>query len=150
MQWLLRSSTGPASRRARIRRGATALALVTVAMTAAFDSPNPFSAARVTLLYVGASDCAPCRSWQRGGGARFHDSAAFARVSYREVKAPHLRDVLDDANWPADLRRYRDRLGRNAAVPLWLVILDHDVLAEGFGEEQWNRRILPLVTVLAR
>lgn len=131
-----------------MRVGATAVVFLVVAVTTAFDSPNRLDAARVTLLYVGAADCAPCRSWQLGSGARFRDSAAFARISYREVKAPHLRDVLEDANWPAELRRYRNRLGRNAAVPLWLLMLDGDVVAEGFGEEQWNRTILPRVRQL--
>jgi len=127
-----------------------ALVLVAVALTAAFDSVSPLDARRVTLLYVGASDCAPCRAWHHGSGAQFRRSAAFARVAYREVTSSHLRDILDDSNWPADLRRYRDGLGRDSAVPLWLVILDGGIIAEGFGEEQWSRTILPSVRMLAR
>ena len=133
-----------------MRVGATLVAAVLAGMVVAFDSRNPLDAARITLLYVGASDCAPCRSWQDESGARFRKSDEFSRLSFREVKSPHLRDVLDDANWPADLRRYRNRLGRDAGVPLWFVILDGSVIAEGFGEAQWNGKILPRIRTLAR
>ena len=150
MQWPRRFYSAPARRRAFVRFGATVIVLGLASLTVAFDSANPLDAARVTLLYVGASDCAPCRSWQQDSGARFRHSTEFARLSYREVKSPHLRDVLDDANWPADLRRYRDRLGRDAGVPLWLVILDGSVIAEGFGTAQWNGTILPRIRTLAR
>jgi hypothetical protein len=133
-----------------MRRGMTGVALIAVALTSAFDSTNPLGAARVTLVYVGAADCAPCRAWQRDRAMEFRSSDSFARLSYREVKSAHLRDILDDASWPADLRRYRDRLGRNAAVPLWLVLLDGAVVAEGFGEAQWTGTILPRVRMLTR
>jgi len=150
MQWSCRQHSEPASRRALVRFGTTLVAVIMSGMAVAFDTINPLDTARITLLYVGASDCAPCRSWQRESGARFRQSDAFSRLSYREVRSPHLRDVLDDANWPVDLRRYRDRLGRDAGVPLWFVILDGSVIVEGFGETQWNDRILPRIRMLAR
>ena len=133
-----------------MRYGMIAVACAAIALTAAFDSENPLRAARVTLLYVGAADCAPCRSWQRGNGARFRESDAFTRLTYREVKSPHLHDVLDDAHWASDLRGYRDRLGPNTAVPLWLVILDGAVVAEGYGETQWASTILPQIRAMTR
>lgn len=133
-----------------MRAGATLLAVVVSGMAVAFDTTNPLDAGRITLLYVGAWDCAPCRSWQKESGARFRESDEFSRLSYREVKSPHLRDVLDDVNWPADLRGYRDSLDRNTAVPLWLIILDGGVIAQGFGETQWSERILPRIRTLAR
>ncbi len=60
------------------------------------------------LLYVGADDCPPCRSWQQGAGAAFRTTPEFAQVVYREVKSPTLHDVLKDEHWPDDLRAYRE------------------------------------------
>jgi len=104
----------------------------------------------LTLVYVGADDCAPCRTWQQGAGAAFRSSAEFARVSYREVRPPTLLDALKDEYWPEDLRLYRDRLGRGAGVPLWLVIVDDEVIERGFGASQWHGTVLPKLKSLLR
>ena len=120
------------------------------AMTAAWDSPNSARPSKVTLLYVGASDCAPCRAWQNGEGTRFRASAEFARVTYREVKSPTLRDALNDAHWPDDLRGYRGQLGPAAGVPLWLIIGDEEILGRGFGASQWRDVVLPRIRALTR
>lgn len=104
----------------------------------------------VTLLYVGADSCAPCRTWQQGAGAAFRSSAEFAHVTYREVKSPTLLDVLEDEYWPEDLRWYRDRLGRGAGVPLWLLISNDEIVEQGFGASQWHGTVLPKLKSLLR
>jgi hypothetical protein len=35
----------------------------------------------VTLVYVGAENCAPCDIWQRNQGTAFHGSAEFRRLA---------------------------------------------------------------------
>ncbi len=105
--------------------------------------PQPANGHEVTLLYVGAEDCAPCRSWQRGAGAAFRSSLEFRRVSYRQVESPTVLDLLKDEYWPDDLREYRDRLDRGAGVPLWLIISDREIVERAFGETQWNSAVLP-------
>jgi hypothetical protein len=102
------------------------------------------------LLYVGADDCVPCRTWQGGAGEAFRTSPEFARVSYREVKSPTLFDVLGDEHWPEDLRGYRDQLGPAAGVPLWLVIADREIVERGFGASQWHGAVLPKLKSLLR
>jgi hypothetical protein len=102
------------------------------------------------LLYVGASDCAPCRAWQNDEAIRFRSSAEFSRLDYREVKSPTLRDVLRDEHWPDDLRAYRARLGRATPVPLWLIIADDRVVADAFGTAGWTSRILPYLRATLR
>ena len=103
----------------------------------------------VTLVYVGADDCAPCRAWQLTERKQFQASAEFVQLNYREVKSSTLRDVLDDECWPEDPRSYRDRLGR-AGVPLWLVISGEEVVERGFGASQWHTAVLPRVKSLLR
>jgi hypothetical protein len=102
---------------------------------------------QITLLYVGAED-APCRAWQQHEKIAFGASAEFARISYREVKSPTLLDLLEDENWPQDLRSYRDRLGPDAGVPLWLVIADGEVVDRGMGPSQWQSDVLPKIREL--
>jgi hypothetical protein len=103
-----------------------------------------------TVLYIGAEDCGPCRTWQRGDGAAFRSSAEFARISYREVTSPRLMDLLKDEYWPEDLRRYRGRLGGGAGVPMWLVVVDDEIVERSLGARQWRERALPRITALLR
>jgi hypothetical protein len=111
---------------------------------------RPARAKNVMLLYVGAEDCAPCRAWQRGEGAAFLASAEFPRITYREVKSPHLYDVLKDESWPDDLRVYRNGLRRSDGVPLWLVVADHRIVEQHFGAAAWNASVLPVIKSLLR
>lgn len=133
---------------------ACAALLASSALTSLFlvDSSAPFRAGTqdITLLYVGADDCAPCRAWQRGDGAAFRSSPEFTRVTYREIKAKALFDVLRDEHWPDDLKSYRDRLERRAGVPLWLIVLDGQIVEQEFGASQWRQAVLPKLRSLLR
>jgi hypothetical protein len=102
----------------------------------------------VTVLYVGAADCAPCRAWRRGPGAAFRASDDFARLAWREVEASTLFDVLSDEVWPVDLRAYRARIDATMGVPLWIVVADGRVAAQGFGASQWTDELLPAIRQL--
>lgn len=106
---------------------------------------GPARAADITLIYVGAEDCAPCRVWQNGDGAAFRRSADFTRIAYVEVKSPHLHDVLKDENWPAGIRSYRSLLKRSDGVPLWLVLENAEVIEQRFGPAAWRANILPAI-----
>jgi hypothetical protein len=99
------------------------------------------------LIYVGADDCAPCKVWQRD---RIGEVAKFERVKFREVKSPALLDVMKDANWPEDLRPFRSRIMKGAAVPLWLVVLDDEIVVQSFGLAQWDKTIVPYLRGLSR
>src|SRR4051794_34705089 len=115
---------------------ASLIFLAPMLVTLVLHGDAPRRAQAVTLLYVGAEDCAPCRVWQRGLGASFRASPEFAALSYREVKSPTLHAVLDDTQWPADLQGYRQNLGPDVGVPLWLIIADERVRMKAYGESQ--------------
>lgn len=137
------------------RTGRAAVAVLTPVGLAAvlgwgWLSLTPPAAGSLTLVYVGAEDCAPCRSWQRVEGTTFRAAPEFAHVIYREVKSPTARDVLNDDYWPDDLRGYRDRLGRGAGVPLWLVISDDEIVERAFGASQWHSAVLPRIKSMSR
>jgi hypothetical protein len=112
--------------------------------------PSPSTRSDITLVYVGAEDCAPCGKWQREDGTAFRSSGEFAQVTYREVKSPALFDLLKDEHWPQDLRRYREKLAPGAGVPLWLVLADGEVVDQHFGAAQWKSAVLPKIRSLLR
>jgi hypothetical protein len=102
------------------------------------------------LIYVGAEDCAACRVWQRVDAATFRSSSEYSRITYREVKSSSTLDVLKDEHWPDDLRPYRDRLGRGAGVPLWLLVADGELVQQALGARQWKEAMLPKLKSLVR
>ena len=120
-------------------------AMSAIAATLLVMHAPPARRADLKLIYVGADDCAPCRAWQNADGAAFRRSAEFARVTYIEVKAAHLRDVLNDENWPEQIRGLKDRLKKSDGVPLWLVVSDDVVVERGFGAAAWRANILPAI-----
>ena len=145
-------SDAAASQNNRRRAWTASLCLGGFAATAAIvaallvsHADRPARAADITLIYVGADDCAPCRFWQNGDGAAFRQSADFARIAYVEVKSPHLHDVLKDENWPAEIRFYRSLLKRSDGVPLWLVLSNTEVIEQRFGPAAWRANILPAI-----
>lgn len=133
-----------------VRRCKLAAVLTIVAATIAWDAPRIARTALPTLIYVGAADCAPCRTWQSTEEAQFRASPQFAKVIYREVKSPTLRGLLGDEYWPADLRVFRDRLGRHVGAPMWLVVGDNEILRKGLGAGQWRDDIVPFIKAVTR
>jgi hypothetical protein len=97
----------------------------------------------MTLVYVGADDCPPCKTWQRGDGDLFRHSALYDRLVYREVRSAALYDILNDEFWPNDLRDLRDDLGPGTGIPLFIVTVDHHVILRGYGLTEWRTKILP-------
>jgi hypothetical protein len=147
----IRFVAAPTHRSARFRRTlAGAGAVVAIAAMAVWAGRGAERKPDVMLLYVGAEDCAPCRAWQNGEGVAFQASAEFQRITYREIKSPHLLDVMKDENWPDEIRGYRDSLRRSDGVPLWLVVADHKIVEQRFGAAEWRARILPAIKSLLR
>lgn len=122
--------------------------LVLIAILTLTNLATTKAAKKITLVYVGADNCAPCESWQHNQGAAFRNSTEFQRLAYREVKSPNLFDILHDNYWPEDLRLYRQAISRNAGVPLWLVIADDQLVMQRAGVSQWQESVFPKIKSL--
>ena len=134
--------------RAAAAVAAVALAATGLAASSRIGSRIPQQ--HVTVLYVGADDCAPCRVWRREHWARFQASPEFARLAYREVTSPKLFDLLDDDHWPEELRAYRGTLSRSSGVPVWLVVTNNEIVLTARGLRQWEEVALPKIRSLVR
>ena len=139
----------------RKSRLALAIFIVTAAALAAYHLHATSVSARhhpqrIMLVYVGAEDCAPCRSWERSAEPAFRASMLSSRITYRVVKSPTLFAVLADENWPDDLKPLRAQLRPEAGVPLWMIIADDRLLTQAFGETQWRESIMPRMSTLLK
>lgn len=124
------------------------IALPGILFGSALRSDTPRQDREIMVIYVGAEDCAPCRQWQGGMGVKFRASIEFEHLRYREVKSPKLHELLTDKVWPEDLRGYRQHIDQTMAVPLWLVLLNGEVVAQGFGASQWAETVMPTLRQL--
>lgn len=134
----------------RAARVALLLAVAAIGLSGLYRDQAAVHAQQVTLIYVGAKNCGPCRTWQREAGAAFRASAQFSRLTYREVNAPTLFDVLKDEHWPTELRALRDTLDTRFGVPYWFVVADDKVVMTAGGLSQWTSAVLPTIKVLVR
>jgi len=116
------------------------------------DAPREAFGARgpLTVVYVGAEDCGPCRIWRRDARPAFLDSGEFARLRYREVIAPRLRDLLAEEGWPAELAMVRARVRAQPGAPQWFVLRDGRLVTADAGLSAWRRAIWPAIRVAVR
>jgi hypothetical protein len=114
------------------------------------DSTPQNTPARITVVYVGADDCAPCKVWQRVHWPQFSSSPEFVRLTYRELTSPKLFDLLSDERWPESLRDLRGEFDRTPGAPMWFVLNGEELLVTARGLRQWEEEALPRIRLLAR
>jgi len=120
-----------------------ALAVSASALCLAGSAERILASGPMTVVYVGADDCQPCKVWQRGDGEVFRHSAPYQHLVYREVRSPRLFDLMDDEYWPDDLRGLRSELGKGTGVPLWIVTSDRGTVVRAQGLTEWRTKVLP-------
>ena len=99
----------------------------------------------ITLVYIGADDCAPCQTWRKRELPKWQASATRGKVDFRMVMAAHFRNVVDPYYWPDDLLWIKDDAHVSNASPQYVVAKDGKVLLRGFGVQSWQSRVLPLL-----
>lgn len=103
----------------------------------------------ITVVYVGAEDCAPCRAWRRDERPAFLSSSVFPNITYREVIASRLHDLLAQAQWPADLEFLRQQVRSRPGAPQWFVVEDGRVTTWEAGLSAWRRAVWPTIRLQA-
>jgi len=141
----------PAAQRRRLAGIIASFVVAAVAIAAAsarYDALRDTSPANVTVIYIGADDCAPCRVWQRERRPQFVASTDFQRISFREVRSAKLFELLNDEYWPQDLRHYRNTLDGSAGAPLWFIVANDNITLTARGLSEWNQLALPKIRSL--
>jgi len=99
----------------------------------------------LTVIYVGADDCGPCRIWRRDERPDFFGSSAFQKIKYREVIASRLYDLLAESQWPADLTFLREQVRTRPGAPQWFIIQDGHIITWEAGLSAWQRVVWPVI-----
>lgn len=141
---------GRATAIARIAAVVTFTGFPLAALAAFVIAKQPFAPpGPVTLVYVGAEDCAPCKVWKRDREPALQAAPFAGRLNYEKVISPQLSRVLSDENWPEHLRPLRSRFEAVGGVPAWLVTSNGKVVVVAGGADAWDRAIMPALRFTA-
>jgi hypothetical protein len=133
------------------------VAVAAAAFGASRPAPGPdrsIDREPLTLLYVGAEDCASCRAWRRDHRDAFLATLDPSRVTYREVIAARTATAFDETTWPEDLRGRLADAQKVGGVPLWIVIKDErrraDAVAGACAAGNGRGRERELISIVGR
>jgi hypothetical protein len=118
---------------------------------------------KITVIYVGAADCGPCMTWQLGmdtawkavypdymSGPVWAKSPERQQVEFREIHTVTVAKTDGDEYWPTDLRWVRDATFVKTTAPRFIVIVDHQVVVNAIGADQWHNVAIPAIRRLIK
>ncbi len=134
------------------RRSLFGLALATAATAAAHSATAAVPRAAsgdLMVIYVGAHDCAPCRTFEAEDMPRWQASGLSSTVRFIRVVAPKTSQAFNPRYWPNEAKPY---LGAFTApiVPSFMLVANGSVVATGGGLRNWRQLTLPKLEQLAR
>jgi hypothetical protein len=96
------------------------------------------------VLYVSAADCRVCRGWEVDHKDAFVRGLQKNGIGFRTVTVSSLRDVREDAAWPADLKWVRDAYANMRGTPWFFVISGRSIQMAANSTDMWRTKLLPL------
>jgi hypothetical protein len=96
------------------------------------------------VLYVSAADCRICRAWEVDHKDAFARGLQKNGIGFRTVTVSSLRDVREDAAWPANLKWVRDSYPNMKGTPWFFVISGRSIEMAANSTDMWRTKLLPL------
>jgi len=96
------------------------------------------------VLYVSAADCRVCHAWEVDHKEAFARGLQKNGIGFRTVTVNSLRDVREDAAWPADLKWVRDSYLNMRGTPWFFVISGRSIQMAANSTDMWRTKLLPL------
>jgi hypothetical protein len=84
---------------------------------------------QLTVVYLGAEDCAACQRFEAYEEAAFKQKVAERGMQFREFHVGSHRYIKDLHGWPSDLLWLHDQLGSKAGTPWFFLIQGRDVIS---------------------
>lgn len=105
----------------------------------------------IDLVYMGATDCPPCRLWKTFDLPKLRERQEFAHIRFTEVKKWIPDPVPDAGDLPEHLRPLRDEMvriiARKKGSPFFALLVDGKGIRGGWGVGVYEAMI-PVVNEL--
>lgn len=102
-------------------------------------------AGKMSLVYVGAFNCAPCTAWERKYRAHTAEFCGKNGIDFREVKAGTYKDTKYTAPWPDDLEWIAKSGNATRGTPRFIVIVDGKIRRNTLGLGGWETEVWPML-----
>jgi hypothetical protein len=119
---LLRSAALPLTRRKAMR-------LFGLGAVSSLAMLSDAKASQLTVVYLGAEDCAACQRFEAWEEAAFRQKVVSRGIRFREFHVGSHRYIKDVKGWPSDLMWLHDQLGSKAGTPWFFLVQGRQVIS---------------------
>ena len=102
----------------------------------------------ISVIYISAPDCTPCRLWSANKKQPFLDSATGKNVQFFNAQKDSYRDRT--VKWPEDLKWVEGQVKDYFGVPSYAIAVDKTVVRVGYGSASWEKTVLPQLDELVK
>ena len=100
------------------------------------------------VVYIGGTDCPPCRRWSATYKEKWLASPEYRQVTWYEVEPPRLREAYQEEHWPEALWSVLDQVPRRSGTPRFLVVADGRIVSNEMGVSKWLNTMAELKKLL--
>jgi hypothetical protein len=120
------------------------MTLAALAAAAVSPASARTAAPNLSIIYVGAKDCGPCRVFDSQDLPQWNKSMLARDVKLIHVDAPSVNVAFQARHWPAEARPFISAV-KAPIVPCFILVDGKSVVAIGTGIGGWRNQVLPMI-----
>jgi hypothetical protein len=103
---------------------------------------------KITLVYLGARDCHFCNQWEENEQQKFLLSKEINQIVFLKIKRNTFHRNLQLDDFPDDFKWLYELVKMDNSTPTFAVLVDKTLVFEVAGTNNWDKKIMPLLTNL--
>jgi|GEM_PF-1179364 len=103
---------------------------------------------KITLVYLGARDCHYCSTWEEDELPKFLASEEIKHLEFLKIVRNTFHRALLPDDLPDDYRWLYGSIVKDGGTPTFVVLVDKSVVRDVAGSNNWDTKIMPLLTNL--
>ena len=106
------------------------------------------AAGGISVVYISAEDCAPCRQFEAADFPQWQSSPLSQRVRFLRAHAPKTTQAFQTKYWPSEARSFAGAV-KVPVVPSFILANNGSVMLVGSGLIGWRNQVLPEIRRLS-
>lgn len=105
---------------------------------------------KITLVYLGARDCHFCNQWEENEQQKFLLSKEIKQIEFLKIVRNTFHRNVQSDDFPDDFKWLYEIVKRDNTTPTFAVLVDKAVVLKAAGSNNWDKKIMPLLTDLIK
>jgi len=105
---------------------------------------------KIVLVYLGARDCHFCNQWEENEQQRFLSSDEIKHLEFQKIVRNTFHRNLQPSDFKDGLQWLYESVKRDNSTPTFVVLVDKSVILEIAGLNNWDKKVMPLLTELIK